>query len=48
MLTRQNTKQSKYIDHMKENNDSLRAKLKLYKDRERRDKEAAEAALREA
>lgn len=33
---------------MKVNNDKMRAKLKLYKDRERRDQEAAEAAMREA
>ena len=30
------------------NNDKMRAKLKLFKDRERRDHEAAEAAMREA
>jgi hypothetical protein len=33
---------------MKINNDKMRAKLKMFKDRERRDQEAAEAALREA
>ena len=48
VLSRLTTRQSQHLEHMKVNNDKMRAKLKLYKDRERRDQEAAEAAVREA
>ena len=48
VLSRLTTRQAQHLEHMKLNNEKMRAKLKLYKDRERRDQEAAEAALREA
>jgi len=48
VLSRLTTRQAQHLEHMKLNNEKMRAKLKLFKDRERRDQEAAEAALREA
>jgi hypothetical protein len=37
VLTRLSTRQAHHIEHMKLNNENMRAKLKVYKDRERRD-----------
>ena len=48
MLTRLSTRQAHHIEHMKLNNENMRAKLKIYKDRERRDQEHAEQLAREA
>lgn len=48
VMTRLNTRLTQHIDLISKNNDALRKKLKLLKERERRDKEAHEAALREA
>ncbi len=42
VLTRLSTRQAHHIEHMKLNNENMRAKLKVYKDRERRDQEHAE------
>lgn len=47
-MTRLNTRLTQHIDLISKNNEALRKKLKLLKERERRDKEAHEAALREA
>jgi hypothetical protein len=46
-MTRLNTKMTQHIETITKNNDALRKKVRLFKERERRDKEAAEAALRE-
>lgn len=47
VLTRLNTKMSDHMEMQTKNIDLLKKKLKLYKEREKRDKEAMEAAERE-
>jgi chromosome segregation ATPase len=47
VMTRLNTKLTQHIDAITKNNDDLRKAIKQHKERERREKEAAEAAARE-
>jgi hypothetical protein len=48
VITRLNTKLTSHIELISKNNDALRKKLKVYKEREVRERELAEQARKEA